>query len=115
VNTRITEVSWDCTVALAYIAEQLFAAAQLLTSDILASEIALRTACENHISALLEYQRFLPSIIVQRLDSVQKTCVEAEGREISRTDAQQLAAQVMQIVREISTHLNAIETRRSAA
>jgi hypothetical protein len=38
----------------------------------------------------------LPSIIVQRLDSVQKTCVEAEGREISRTDAQQLAAQVMQ-------------------
>jgi hypothetical protein len=29
--------------------------------------------------------------------------------------AQQLAAQVMQIVREISTHLNEVETHRSAA
>jgi hypothetical protein len=73
VNTRITEVSWDCTVALAYTAEQLFAAAQLLTSDTLASEVALRTACK-HISALLEYRRFLPSIIVQTWFSPEDLC-----------------------------------------
>ena len=111
----IEEVDWDGIVALAYTAERLFSASQLLTSDTIPADSALRIACVKHISTLLEYHEFLPASIVERLNAAHRACTEAERRNVSLADAQQLARQVMTILREVSIDLNELENRRRSA
>jgi hypothetical protein len=73
-RVSLSEVTWDGTVALAYAAEQLFAAAQLLTSDRIPADHALRVSCEQHISGLMEYREFLPKAIGTELEAAYSLC-----------------------------------------
>jgi diadenosine tetraphosphate (Ap4A) HIT family hydrolase len=92
-------------VALSFAAEQLFTAAQLLTSDMIAPEHALRLACDQHISQLLDHQQFLPVHIVARLQQAQRHCSNAQSLSINKPDAEALASEVMTILREVSAAL----------
>ena len=104
-----SEVDWDGTVALAYAAEQLFAAAQLLTSDTIPADQALRACCEQHISALLEYRKFLPPGLATELEAAHSICTDKIGSSISKEDLQQLSFGVMELLRHISRVLNQVE------
>ena len=111
----ISEVDWDGTVALAYAAEHLFAAAQLLTSDRIPADRVLRVSCEQHISALLEYRKFLPQVIGTELEAAHSICNDKIGSAISKEDIQQLAYRVMELLREISRLLKQAEPPASLA
>jgi hypothetical protein len=106
-RVSISEVNWDGTVALAYVAEQLFAAAQLLTSDRIPADHALRVSCEQHISGLMEYREFLPKAIGTELEAAHALCSDKKGVEISKEDAQQLTRRVMELLRAISRIIKA--------
>jgi hypothetical protein len=106
-RVSISEATWDGTVALAYAAEQLFTAAQLLTSDRIPADHALRVSCEQHISRLMEYREFLPKGIGTELEAAYVLCNDKEHVEISKEDAQQLASRVMDLLRAISRIIGA--------
>jgi hypothetical protein len=108
-KASISEVDWDGSVALAYAAEQLFAAAQLLTSDRIPADQALRASCEQHISALLEYREFLPPVLATELEAAHSICTEKITSAIRKEDVQQLSVRVMELLRNISRVLNQVE------
>ena len=99
-------MQWDSAITLAYAAEQLFAASQLLTSDLAPSNRALRTAYENYIAPLLDNERFLPENIREKLAEAQQSYRSAESTGLTRGSACQLAAELMSILRDISATLN---------
>lgn len=111
----IEEVDWDGVVALAYTAEQLFSASQLLTSDTVPADRALRIARAKHISTLLEYHEFLPASIVDKLNAAHQACTEAERKDMSMADARQLSRQVLTILHKVSLDLNELDHRRRSA
>lgn len=99
-------MQWDSAITLAYAAEQLFAASQLLTSDLVPSNRALRTAYESHIAPLLENERFLPEGIREKFTEAQQSYLSAESTGLTRGSACQLASELMGIIRDISATLN---------
>lgn len=99
-------MQWDSAITLAYAAEQLFAASQLLTSDLVPSNRALRTAYESHIAPLLENERFLPESIREKLIVAQQSYRAAESTGLTRGSARQLAAELMSILRDITARLS---------
>lgn len=99
-------MKWDSAINLAFAAENLFAAAQLLTSDLLPWNRALRIACEKHLVPLLENDEFLPSDIRERLLEAHRSYVRASSQGLSPTFARQLGSELMAILREISEVLN---------
>ena len=94
--------SWDTAVALAFAAEQSFAAAQLLTSNTITPQEALRLSYEEYVSPLLEHTRFLPLSMTARLRRAHAEYVRAEKRGIGREDASRLASELMVILRQIA-------------
>ena len=108
-KASISEVDWDGAVALEYAAEHLFAAAQLLTSDRIPADHALRVSCEKHISALLEYRKFFPQVVGAELEAAHSICNDKISSAISKEDVQQLAHQVMELMREIARVLKQAE------
>ena len=103
-------VNWDRAVTLAFAAEQSLAAAELLASNIITPQEALRLSYAKYISPLLEHARFLPLSITARLRSAHATYVHAEKRGIGREDASRLASELMVILRQIVPFL---ERRRN--
>lgn len=99
-------MQWDSAITLAYAAEQLFAASQLLTSDLVPSNRALRTAYDTHIAPLLDNERFLPEGIREKLLGARQTFLSASCTELSHDCARQLAAELMNILRDVSATLN---------
>jgi hypothetical protein len=93
--------NWDTAVTLAFAAEQSFAAAALLTSNVITQQEALRLSYDKYISPLLEHTRFLPLSITARLRSAQAKYLHAEKRGIGREDASRLASELMVILRRI--------------
>ena len=59
-------MEWDSAITLAFAAENLFAAAQLLTSDLVPWRRALRVAYDRHLVPLLENDDFLPEDIREK-------------------------------------------------
>jgi hypothetical protein len=59
-------VEWDTTIALAYAAEQLFIAAQALTSDLVSTDHGLSIA-DTRLTALLENAEFLPNSVTRQV------------------------------------------------
>jgi len=98
-------VDWDTAVTLAFAAEQSFAAAQLLSSDRIAPEDALRLSYDKYISSLLAHTRFLPVSITAKLLRAQSRYVQAKERGISRDDAGRLASELMVILRQMASLL----------
>lgn len=106
-------MNWDSAITLAFAAEQLFAAAQLLTSDIVPWNRALRMAYERHLVPLLENDSFLPAEIRDRMLEAHRSYLRAKSRGLSREFAQQLAGDLMSILREINPLLNRVSARPS--
>ena len=94
-------LNWDRAVTLAFAAEQSLAAAELLASNIITPQEALRLSYDKYISALLEHARFLPLNITARLRSVHARYAHAEKRGIGKEDARRLASELMVILRQI--------------
>jgi hypothetical protein len=101
-------VQWDSAITLAYAAEQLFAAAQLLTSDIVPWNRALPIVHEQHLAPLLENERFLPEGIRDRLLHAHRSYSVAKTAGMTREYARQLAAELMSILGDTSAMLSDI-------
>jgi hypothetical protein len=101
-------VEWDSAITLAFAAEHLFEAAQLLTSDLVPWEKALKIAHEQHMVPLLENDSFLPEAIRARLLAAQASYLKAQSDGLSRDFAHQLARDLMNILRQISASLTPI-------
>jgi hypothetical protein len=101
-------VKWDSAVTLAFAAENLFAAAQLLTSDLVPWKRALRVAYDRHLVPLLENDDFLPEEIRERLLDAHRSYLRANSRGLNPDFACQLASELMQILGEITPTLNRV-------
>lgn len=99
-------MQWDSAITLAYAAEQLFAASQLLTSDLVPGNRALRMAYDRHLVPLLENERFLPEGIREKLLGAHQSFLSANYTGLSHDCARQLASELMSILRDISATLN---------
>lgn len=99
-------MQWDSAITLAYAAEQLFAASQLLTSDLVPGSRALRMAYDRHIVPLLENERFLPEDIREKLMGAHQSFLSANCTGLSHDCARQLASELMNILRDVSRTLN---------
>jgi len=101
-------LEWDSTITLAFAAEHLFQAAQLLTSDIVPWNRALRVAYERHMVPLLENDSFLPGEIRDKLLAAHRSYINAKSTGLSRDFARQLGSELMNIVTEITATLNRV-------
>jgi hypothetical protein len=101
-------LEWDSTISLAFAAEHLFQAAQLLTSDIVPWNRALRVAYDRHMVPLLENDSLLPGEIREKLLAVQRSYVNAKATGMSRDFARQLGSELMKILTEITATLNRV-------
>ena len=99
-------VKWDSAICLAFAAENLFAAAQLLTSDLVPWKRALRVSYERHIVPLVENDDLLPADIREKLLDAHRSYIQADSRGLNREFARQLASELMGILSEISSMLN---------
>ena len=103
-------MEWDSAITLAVAAEHLFEAAQLLTSDVVPPQRALKIAHEQYMVPLLENDTFLPPDIRGKLLAAQKSYVDATSKEFSRDFARELASELMNILSEITSTLSPIGT-----
>ena len=101
-------MEWDSAITLAFAAEQLFAAAQLLTSDRVPWNRALRLAYERHLVPLLENDTLMPEEIRDRLLEAHRSYVSAKSRGLNREFSRELASQLMTILGEITTILRRV-------
>jgi hypothetical protein len=95
-------LNWDRAVTLAFAAEQSLAAAELLASNIITQQEALRLSYDRYISLLLEHTRFLPLRMTALLRRAHAEYVHAEKRGIGGKDACRLASELMVILRQIA-------------
>ena len=101
-------MEWDSTITLAFAAEHLFQAAQLLTSDIVPWNRALRVAYDRHMVPLLENDSLLPGEIRDKLLAAHRSYVNAKSIGLSRDFARQLGSELMNILTEITATLNRV-------
>jgi hypothetical protein len=104
-------VKWDSAITLAFAAENLFAAAQLLTSDIVPWKRALRLAYDRHLVPLLDNCDFLPADIREKLLDAHRSFLRANSRGLSAEFARQLASELMGILSETTSMLNPVSGR----
>ena len=103
-------MEWDSAINLAFAAEHLFEAAQLLTSDLVPPHRALEIAHEQHMVPLLENATFLPAEIRDKLLAAQSSYLGARTNGLNRDFARRLASELMDILSEIGTTLSPIAT-----
>lgn len=101
-------MKWDSAITLAFAAEHLFAAAQLLTSDLVPWSRAIRVAHERHMVPLLENDNFLPAEIRGKLLEAQRSYLAAKSIGLTRDFARQLASELMNILTETTAALNRV-------
>ena len=100
-------MKWDTAVALAYAAEQLFLAGQLLTSDMVPLEKSVPMAFDRYISALLEHRKFLPAEVAGQLREAQDEYKRSAGR-LDRARAQHLCRRVLKLLDQVRAVLTRI-------
>ena len=101
-------VKWDSAITLAFAAENLFAAAQLLTSDLIPWKRALRVAYDRHLVPLLDNDDLLPADIRDKLLDAHRSFLRASSRGLNAEFARQLANDLMSILGEITSLLNPV-------
>jgi DNA-binding NarL/FixJ family response regulator len=109
-----TLVDWDTAIALGYAAEQLFVAAQALTSDLVSKEQGLQAA-DTRVVALLDNEQFLPTRIRDRLRRLHESYAKGGTRRLDEAAAHDLSQQTMRLLREVRDVLAWIESQRLAA
>ena len=101
-------MEWDSAITLAFAAEQLCAAAQLLTSDLVPWNRALRVAYEHHLVPLLENDSLMPEDIRNQLLDAHRSYISAKSRGLTPEFAQQLASELMAILRQTTAILGRV-------
>jgi hypothetical protein len=108
-------VDWDTAIALAYAAEQLFIAAQALTSDLVSKDQGLSIA-DSRISALLQNAEFLPDGIGQRVRQLHHSYLRRRAAAHQNASiARSLANDTMSALAEIRDVLSGMEQNRLIA
>lgn len=103
-------MEWDSAITLAFAAEHLFEASQLLTSDLIPASEALHLAHGRHILPLLENACFLPAGIRDKLIAAHQDYQSASADGLTRDFARQLASELMDILGEVTATLTPIAT-----
>ena len=98
-------MEWDSAITLAFAAEHLFEAAQLLTSDLVPPNEALRTAHQRHIVPLLENACLLPAYMREKLVAARDDYLNATADGLTRNFARHLASELMDLLSEIAATL----------
>ncbi len=98
-------MEWDSAITLAFAAEHLFEAAQLLTSDLVPPNEALHIAHDRHIVPLLENACRLPADIREKLVAARHDYLNATADGLTRNFARHLASELMELLSEISAVL----------
>lgn len=101
-------MQWDSAITLAFAAEKLFEASQLLTSDLVPANRALEIVHEHHLVPLLDNGNFLPEPVRNQLVEAQRSYDSAVSKGLTRDFARQLASQLMRILSEITAILKRI-------
>lgn len=111
-NPRAT---WDHVIALSYAAEQLFIAAQLLTSDTVPLSFAVQQVCERHLTRLTQHRNLLPPYVNTWIAECLDRCTQIrDAGHFSGEIAQQLATSIRQLLDEVRLVLNRLTARVEA-
>ncbi len=111
-NNRAT---WDNIIALSYAAEQLFIAAQLLTSDTIPLESAVEQVCERYLTRLKQHHGLLPAHVNAWIAECLGSCSQMrEAGQFRLEYAQELAASIRQLLEEVRITLNRLTGRLEA-
>jgi len=98
-------LEWDSAITLAFAAEHLFEAAQLLTSDVVPPNEALQLAHNRHIVPLLDNACLLPADIREKLVAARDDYLNATADGLTRNFARHLASELMDLLSEIAATL----------
>jgi hypothetical protein len=111
---RHSDLQWDNVVALGYAAEQLFLAGQLLTSDVIPTEHAVREACERHMRGLLVFKKLLPGELVRRLEFCWRKYSDLVRRNMLRErDIEELRGTVLSVLDDVRRELNEVAQEKT--
>ncbi len=94
----------DQVIALSYAAEQLFIAAQLLTSDTVPLDYALPKSCD-HLRRLLEHRALLPSYLITWISECIESC-RRPALPAGKLQPQQLAGAILEVLEDVRRVLN---------
>ena len=93
---------WDNYIALSYAAEQLFMAAQLLTSDTVPLNYAVQQSCENHLRALVQHRDLLPGYVNTWIRECLRDCDKLRHQgDMTEQDVRELAAAITNILDDV--------------
>ncbi len=105
-------IGWDNVVALSYAAEQLFMAAQLLTSNTVPVQQAVTQTCDEHLCRLLDYRELLPEPTTRAILECLETCARMRGSgQIELGAAQRLAGSIRNVLGDIHRLLAEVDRR----
>ncbi len=108
-------MDWDTAIALSYAAEQLFIAAQALTSDLVSTDQGLSVA-DARLTALLQNAEFLPAQIGQRVRRLHDSYLRRRAAAHQNDSiARSLARDTMSALAEIRDVLSGMEKSRAIA
>jgi hypothetical protein len=108
-------VDWDTTIALAYAAEQLFIAAQALTSDLISTDHGLSIA-DARLTALLENAEFLPNSVTRQVRKLHECYLRrSTAAHGDASIARSLAIDTMSTLEEIRGELSGMRRDKLAA
>ncbi|HEX6465664.1 MAG TPA: hypothetical protein VFZ99_00075 [Terriglobales bacterium] len=97
--------NWDTAVSLAYAAEQLVLAAQLLTSDIMPLSKAVATVYERHVPAILEHKKWLPFDVAQQLADAFSDYRSARHHILNHRIVQHLRSRLLKVLTIVNSYL----------
>ena len=92
----------DSYVALAYAAEQLFLAAQELSSDTVPKEVAVERTCKRLLPNVMRHAKWLPLRMQTDLHRLGQLCTELDG---GRVDAGVLKRAISDLLTRINERL----------
>lgn len=107
--------NWDTAVSLAYAAEQLVLAAQLLTSDMVPMHTAVITAYERYVPAILEHKKWLPFDVAVQLDEAFMDYRSARNRSLDRSLIQHLRSRLLRVLAIVDHYLHDFNPEMLAA
>lgn len=93
---------WDNYIALSYAAEQLFMAAQLLTSDTVPLDYAVQETCEHYLQGLVQHHDLLPGYVNTWIRECLRDCDKLRDQpNVSEEDVRELAAAITNILDDV--------------
>jgi hypothetical protein len=97
------------------LSEQLFIAAQLLTSDTVPVQFAVQQVCERHLTRLKQHHKLLPAYVNTWIVECLDRCAQMREAGQFRVEfAVQLAASVRRLLEEVRLILNRLTDKLEA-